>query len=1091
VLDFMKIYFVPLADVAHADGVDIVVDHAASLGFDTIASNVPPEAIMLGVSRFHTGRERDTGLPRTQEGVANLGEVCRRHELAFMLDLVIDRSDTPGGFVESHPQWFSPRVASDAPPPDPRFIGQRPRLPTLRWNSPEVAEAILVWWKTRLLALADKGVSRFRCLSPGMAPPAIWRQLIASVRGDNPACAFHAWTPGSSWEDIAALADLGFAGGFISSAWWDCRSPWLIEESEILQRIGPSIAFPEPPPGERLPPALFRAYASGPDHGRTATVRALMVAAATANGILIPMGFEYGASPTSNAGGLAEELQRLRRQAPFDLSDEIRAANAKVDEATKSQLKGLRLVDGPGNHVTALMRADAADPNRAAQGVVILVNSDLSAPASPSLSLSPLPPASGAAWTLRDAKETSTRPLDPGEIRLVRVERTSSILMKPQRFSVQAATKAARIVIEGVSPAVDGGLYPAKRVVGEPMEVEADIFTDGHDLIGAEVLWRAADEKEWHRAPMMHIANDRWRAVLSPFRTGRHFATIEAWWDVFGTLRGDVEKKRAAGVDLALEIEEARRIVNAALVRSVHAGDRDALSKVLTGLDDPNAEVGIQTLLSQATRRIMANADERRFRVQYEPLIPIDIERPRAAFASWYELFPRSITDDPTRHGTFDDVIGRLPAIRAMGFDVVYFPPIHPIGTTNRKGRNNSLRAEPGDVGSPYAIGSPDGGHDAIHKVLGTPEDFRRLVAAAAEQGMEIALDFAIQCSLDHPWLKEHPGWFQKRPDGSIKYAENPPKKYEDIVNFDFYSEAALPDLWLALRDVVVHWIEQGVRLFRVDNPHTKPLPFWRWLIADTRARCPDVIFLSEAFTRPKMMYRLAKVGFSQSYTYFTWRNTKSEITSYLRELTTSPVNEYFRPHFFVNTPDINPLFLQGSGRAGFLIRAALATTLSGLWGMYSGFELCEAASLPGREEYLDSEKYEIKPRDYSAPGNIIAEITMLNRLRRSYPALQTHLGVKFYNAFNDSILLYGKGDPKRGELILVAVNLDPHKPQEAMIEIPLWEWGLADHESLAAEDLTRGHHFVWSGKLQNLRLDPSELPFVIWRIAPVGGAAT
>src|SRR4029077_16518821 len=369
------------------------------------------------------------------------------------------------------------------------------------------------------------------------------------------------------------------------------------------------------------------------------------------------------------------------------------------------------------------------------------------------------------------------------------------------------ATKAARIVIEAVSPAVDGGLYPAKRVVGEPMEVEADIFNDGHDLIGAEVLWQAADEKEWHRVPMMHIANDRWRAVLSPFRTGRHFATIEAWWDVFGTLRSDVEKKRAAGVDLALEIEEARRIVNAALARSVHAGDRDALSKVLTGLGEQTREVAIQTLLSQATRRIMGNADERRFRVQYEPLIPIDVERPRAAFASWYELFPRSITDDPTRHGTFDDVIGRLPAIRAMGFDVVYFPPIHPIGTTNRKGRNNSLRAEPGDVGSPYAIGSPDGGHDAIHKVLGTPEDFRRLVAAAAEQGMEIALDFAIQCSLDHPWLKEHPGWFQKRPDGSIKYAENPPKKYEDIVNFDFYSEAALPDLWLALRDVVVHWI--------------------------------------------------------------------------------------------------------------------------------------------------------------------------------------------------------------------------------------------------------------------------------------------
>jgi starch synthase (maltosyl-transferring) len=422
-----------------------------------------------------------------------------------------------------------------------------------------------------------------------------------------------------------------------------------------------------------------------------------------------------------------------------------------------------------------------------------------------------------------------------------------------------------------------------------------------------------------------------------------------------------------------------------------------------------------------------------------------------------------------------------------MGFDVLYFPPIHPIGTTNRKGRNNSLKPAPDDPGSPYAIGARDGGHDAIHAALGTPEDFRRLVAAAREHGLEIALDFAIQCSPDHPWLTQHPEWFRRRADGSIRYAENPPKKYEDIVNVDFYAEGAMPELWLALRDVVLHWAGEGVRIFRVDNPHTKPLPFWEWMIADVRGRHPDVMFLAEAFTRPTMMYRLGKIGFSQSYTYFTWRNTKSEITDYLRELTTTEVADYYRPNFFVNTPDINPYFLQSSGRAGFLIRAALAATLSGLWGVYSGFELCEAAALPGREEYLDSEKYEVRHRDFNAPGNIVAEITALNRLRRLHPALHSHLGVRFYNAVNDQILVYGKLSPDGAEMILVAVSLDPHHVQEAPFEVPLWEWKLPDNGAVEVEDLMRGSRFVWQGKMQRVRLDPADLPFAIWRIAPTG----
>ncbi|VVM35485.1 Alpha-1,4-glucan:maltose-1-phosphate maltosyltransferase 2 [Pseudomonas fluorescens] len=478
----------------------------------------------------------------------------------------------------------------------------------------------------------------------------------------------------------------------------------------------------------------------------------------------------------------------------------------------------------------------------------------------------------------------------------------------------------------------------------------------------------------------------------------------------------------------------------------------------------------------------MARVNHRAY-LSLSPEYPVDVERELAQFASWYELFPRSITDSPTRHGTFNDVHTRLAMIQDMGFDVLYFPPIHPIGRSYRKGPNNSLTAGPDDPGSPYAIGSEEGGHEAIHSQLGTREDFRRLVVAAAAHGLEIALDFAIQCSQDHPWLKQHPGWFNWRPDGTIKYAENPPKKYQDIVNVDFYAPEAIPSLWVELRDIVVGWVEEGVKIFRVDNPHTKPLPFWQWLIADVRALYPEVIFLAEAFTTPAMMARLGKVGYSQSYTYFTWRNTKAELATYFTELNESPWRECYRPNFFVNTPDINPAFLHESGRPGFLIRAVLATMGSGLWGMYSGFELCESAPVPGKEEYLDSEKYEIRPRDFNAPGNIIAEIAQLNRIRRQNPALHTHLGLKVYNAWNDNILYFGKRSADGGNFILVAVSLDPHNVQEANFELPLWDMGLPDYASTQGEDLMNGHRWTWHGKQQFMRIDPAYQPFGIWRI--------
>jgi starch synthase (maltosyl-transferring) len=488
----------------------------------------------------------------------------------------------------------------------------------------------------------------------------------------------------------------------------------------------------------------------------------------------------------------------------------------------------------------------------------------------------------------------------------------------------------------------------------------------------------------------------------------------------------------------------------------------------------------LDTELAEAVHQV----DERAFFVETPRQYPVYVERSEAGFSSWYEIFPRSQSPEPGQHGTFQDVIAKLPAIRRMGFDVLYFPPIHPIGMRNRKGKNNSLQAEPGDPGSPYAVGSEAGGHDAVHPELGTLDDFRQLVAAAKAHDLEIALDFAIQCSPDHPWLRDHPDWFNWRADGTLKYAENPPKRYEDIVNPDFYSKGATPArqaaLWRALRDIVLFWVRQGVKIFRVDNPHTKPLPFWHWMLTEVRDRHPDTIFLSEAFTRPAMMYRLAKVGFSQSYTYFTWRNTRQELTDYMTELNETTARDFFRPNFFVNTPDINPRFLQGSGRPGFLIRAALAATMSGSWGVYNGFEQCVADAVPGKEEYLDSEKYQLRQWRLDTPGNIVEEITRLNRIRRSHPALQSHQGIRFHRVDNDSLIFYSRFNAEGDSVVLVMVNLDPHHRHSATFELPLWEWGLADDARVHLHDLFHDRRFHLDGKHHRVELSPDQ-PFVLW----------
>jgi starch synthase (maltosyl-transferring) len=1016
--------------------------------------------------------------------VAEFAQACREQGLRLLLDIVLGRVAADAILVASRPEWFAANDAT-AGRVDPRSPHRTADSVAARWDDQGIAKQMADWWVERFARLVGAGAAGFRCEDPGRVPPAVWRHMIDAVKQRAPHCRFLAWTPGVDWHSVNALHDVGFDGAFSSVAWWDGRASWFVDEHELLRRFGSIIGCPVLP--YRRQPGGIAGLSAGRAHLR----HLLRRAAATSHGLMMPMGTEFGLRLDTIGRGLAAD-QIFANDSDARCAQDIRDANALIDELATLGIGGqMRLLTGANRKVSALLRADAADARDAKSAAVILINTDLHDDQPLPIALDPLPPGAGMAAVSRQpiaAERNCDNPLAPGEVRLVMVRPTAPIKLRRGAPAIGKAAASPRIVIDHVAPSVDAGRFAAKRVIGEPIGVEADVFADGHEVLAAELLWRAADEPDWRRIRMQSLSNDRWRTEFVPERIGRYVFTIEAWWDRYGTFCRNLDVKRGAGTDVAVEILEGRQVLEDA--KQLAPDDqRQIITAALDALTDASAHAATVILLANDVREAMRQAEERLFMHRAEPAFPVDVDRPGAAFAAWYELFPRSATDDPARHGTFDGVIRRLPAIQEMGFDVLYLPPIHPIGVTNRKGKNNGLEVAPGDVGSPYAIGSSEGGHDAIHPALGTISDFRRLREAAAAHGMEIALDFAIQCSPDHPWLKQHPEWFKWRPDGTVRYAENPPKKYQDIVNVDFHGPNAVPALWHALRDIVLFWLDEGVRIFRVDNPHTKPLPFWEWLIAQVRVQHPEVIFLSEAFTRPKMMYRLAKVGFTQSYTYFTWRNTKQELTDYFVELTTTEIKDFFRPHLFVNTPDINPFYLQTSGRPGFLVRAALAATLSGLWGMFSGFELCEAAPLPGREEYLDSDKYQIRARSFDAPGNITAEIAKLNRIRKANPALQSHLNLRFYPAHHDQVLLYGKMPPDRGDMVLAAVNLDPFHAHEATIEVPLWEWNMPDGASVAVCDLMRDVDFVWYGKLQRIRLDPAELPFAIWRVAPHGGA--
>ena len=654
----------------------------------------------------------------------------------------------------------------------------------------------------------------------------------------------------------------------------------------------------------------------------------------------------------------------------------------------------------------------------------------------------------------------------------------------------QSVHALRRVVIERVEPEVDGGRFPIKRTVGEEVQVRADIYADGHDLLGAMLLYRTAGESAWAEVPMRMVNNDRWGARFRVKTLGRYVYTIVAWVDAFRTWSADLQKRAAAGQDIAVDVLIGAEIVRAAAGRA-RGSDAKKLAEVAAKLKESakeNRETAMRFALDAELTSLVNASRDRTADARYEKELAVVVDPEKARFSAWYEMFPRSCTTDPKRHGTFRDCIDRLPYIAGMGFDILYLPPIHPIGRAERKGKNNSTTPLPGEPGSPWAIGATEGGHKAIHPQLGSLEDLKDLVGKAKELGIDVALDIAYQCSPDHPYVKEHREWFRERPDGTVQYAENPPKKYQDIYPFNFDTGHAR-ELWEELKSIVVYWIEQGIHVFRVDNPHTKPFAFWEWMIGEVKRDHPETIFLSEAFTRPKVMYQLAKLGFTQSYTYFAWKNTSWEIAEYFTELEEGGILEYFRPNLWPNTPDILNEYLQKSGRPGFMARLILATTLGASYGIYGpAFELCESRAVrDGSEEYLDSEKYQIRVWDINNPNSLRDLITHMNRIRRGSPALHQNTGLKFHPVDNTQMIAYSKVCDDPADMIFVVVNLDPHSRQAGWVNVDVDALHLGSEESYQVHDLLTDARYVWHGSRNFVDLNPSIVPAHIFRVHSIG----
>jgi starch synthase (maltosyl-transferring) len=641
-----------------------------------------------------------------------------------------------------------------------------------------------------------------------------------------------------------------------------------------------------------------------------------------------------------------------------------------------------------------------------------------------------------------------------------------------------------RVVIESVKPSVDGGRFPAKRVVGDMVRVEADIFTDGHDSIGATLLSRHVDSDSWLERPLKPDVNDRWFGEFQVTDLGRYRFTVEAWVDHFETWLRDLRKRIDADQDTPIDYRIGADLIAAAASRS-SGPDSKFLSEQSEFLRS-NAEIAEKRSHAAAAEldETVRRYPDRRFATRADREFEIAVDPALGRCSAWYELFPRSTSPVAEQHGTFADCQQRLDSIAEMGFDIVYLPPIHPIGIKFRKGKNNAQATEAGDVGSPWAIGGEEGGHKSVHPDLGTIEDFRRFVRRASELRLQVALDIAFQVSPDHPYVKAHEEWFRKRPDGTIQYAENPPKKYQDIYPFDFET-SHWESLWAELKSVFEFWIAEGIRIFRVDNPHTKPFAFWEWVIAEIKRENPEVLFLSEAFTRPKIMYRLAKLGFSQSYTYFPWRNTKAELTAYLTELTKTEVREFFRPSQWPNTPDILTEFLQTSGRPGFMMRFLLAATLGASYGIYGpAFELFDGRpKAQGSEEYLDSEKYQLRHWDVESPDSLKELISLVNRIRHDNPALHSDWSLEFHPVDNDRLICYSKASDDKSNLIIVVVNLDPHYTHSGFVDLPLERLNIDPAHPFQAHDLLTGSRYVWNGSRNFVELNPASVPAHVLRI--------
>jgi starch synthase (maltosyl-transferring) len=1015
--------------------------------------------------------------------------------LGVMMDLVVNHTAKDAVLVEQHPGWYCRdddgdiRSPSAIDPADARNVTVWGDLAEIDYRERPEREEIVNYWQDLIRRHVALGFRGFRCDAAYKVPVSVWKEVIAAGRAESEDVIFAAETLGCRLEEVQELQSAGFDYLFNSAKWWDFRADWLLEQYESHRAIAPSISFPESHDTDRLAAELERQGVVEPERIERAYRQRYLFAAAFSSGVMMPMGFEYGFRRRLDVVETRPDWWEEKR---FDLSEFIAEANRAKAATPALNIEGpQRRIAAAGSRIAALLRETGAVDG--AGWALTLINPDLDRPQE-------LPRAALGPERARIASAIEVTPgrrgrrlhgegplrLDGGEARLFTDRLRTPVSDMPVRRPGPAEVKLAiehPVIIESVKPEIDCGRHPVKREVGDALEVEATIFKEGHDRLAAVLLLRAEDEEGWREYPMRLVnpGLDRWVGAAPLERNTRYRYTIEAWPDAFESWREEIGKKRGAGQRVALELIEGRALLEGALSRAPE-GDRRRLRAALEAFDAAESEEArAHAMLGEELGAAMARNPDRAHASRYRRELGVVVDRVAARFAAWYEIFPRSQGAEPGRGATFKEAARRLPEIREMGFDVLYLTPIHPIGRTHRKGPNNSLEPGPNDPGSPYAIGSSEGGHTAVHPELGTIEDFRDFVAAAAAHGLEIALDFAIQCSPDHPWIREHPEWFQFRPDGSIRHAENPPKKYQDIVNVNFYGPHQ-DALWRELRDTVLFWVEQGVKTFRVDNPHTKPVPFWEWMIGEVQSRHPEVVFLSEAFTRPPMLKKLAKLGFTQSYTYFTWRNFKRELTEYLTDLTQGEAKDYLRPNFFANTPDILPTFLQQGGRPAFKIRLVLAATLSSVYGIYSGFELCENRAVPGKEEYDRSEKYEHKVWDWDRPGNIKELVCAINRIRRENPALQELGNLRFYEADDENVLFYGKMTHAGDNVIMIAVNLDPFEAHEGRIEFPLSEMGIGEDDTFEAEELLSGARHLWRGALQRVRLDP-EQPAAIFRI--------